>query len=240
MNQSYEAYLLRITEPIQIPAVTFETMFRGRDKTIFVILEHQEGSCIVRGRDEFRRGFPKEVKRPDSGKTWYHSTGSRCLTLAQPYQLHAKYSSDPKLLAGNFLQDWGREIIDLLVKTGHTGNFFYDKGDIYEKNGSEGKGPQIIGLSGRIVNSEGVRLHRACWYEVDPISEIEPLLVRDKENPLEFRRRLSIANRGVFDYMVRRLNAQPIDIKEFVSDGSFQSANELQEYVGTKEPQSCV
>ena len=124
---------------------------------------------------------------------------------------------------------WG-EIVMGLSKEHYPATRVYHKGDIYLENGM--RGPQMIGLSGHVASS-GSRIHRACWYERDPIDEITPLLTADGVDPHQFRKQLAIAPSGFFDYLSDKFSARFIPFADYVSEESRTKALALQRVAGT-------
>lgn len=236
LSKMNKAYAIRITEPMQIPAVGHEIRIRGADRALFVLLEHDEGPCIVRGGGERLKGLDREVKRGDGGDTWYHSSGSRCLNFSLPYQASETYPSDVEGL----LKEWGQTTIGFLESGGYAKpGGLYQCRDVYSING-EKLGSKVVGLSGKITPSEGTRIHRACWYEADPMEEITPLLVSDGFDPREFRAKLEIVNTGFFEYLIRGLSATEIAVEDFVSRKSWNMADEINKKKSGSEPKCCV
>jgi len=215
------SYLVEITSPMQIPAVAIETRAKARYSELYVLLKHQEGPNIVRAEHEAL--YPREgisvVRRSDGGNTWYHSNSSRCLTWGRP---------ESKREAGQ--NNWGKQMTKLFREF-CSKELQYIRGDLFLGN------HQVIGLSARVI--PGARIHRACWYETDPIKQIALLLEADGVNSEAFRERFEVA-REFFDYLVERLSPKRVAFEDYVSDESIREANELQKAKRMLRPKTCI
>jgi hypothetical protein len=219
-----EAYLVRITEPMQIPAISIETKERGKKDEVYALLHHTERPNIVRSSMETLSSLDgiTVTRRPDAGGSWYHSSGSRCLTIAMPA---------PRPVIAQL--EFGIRLIGLLNEFDPAQNYTCDRKDIFLDDGR-----QIVGMSGD--TKEGSMLRRACWYESDPKLEITSLLTADGVDPEEFLRGLAIMQRGFFDYLAHELNAQEIHPNDYISQVSMRQAMELQNKECRYKPKTCV
>lgn len=218
------SYLLEIKRPLQTAAVTIETQRRGKSQETYALLKHTETPNIVRGGTEAL--YPREgievVRRPDAGYSWYHSSSSRCLTFAAPEKMELIKQ-----------REWGRWMNTFFIGFfPKSDNLEFYNGDLFLK------GLQMIGLSGD--TRDGYRVHRACWYEKDPMSEISRLLESDGINTKDFRRRFEIVGEGFFDHLTKILSASSIKVENYVSPESFEAARALQTAQRKSNPKTCI
>lgn len=220
-----KSYLIRVKEPIEIPAITIETKERAKKGALFALLAHEEDPNIVRAEHEglYPRNGISVVRRPDGGNTWYHSSKSRCITFAKPVDKYAK--TDQNI--------WGEYMVSLF------GGFSlkslnYSRGDLYQDNGR-----QTIGLSGRIDRLQRFRLHRACWYEANPKKEIEHLLEADGVDMESFLENTDIA-KGFFDHAIYILKPKEVLAQDYISKSSMEKAIELQKAERVIPPKTCI
>ena len=227
VSEVSEAYVLRITEPMQIPAVVYEMRRRvaQSQKPLHILLDHQEEPNVVRGSYQpLENPSIKEIKRPDAGLSWYHPK-TLCLTRGLP-------SPGFKLPQ----ERWGDRLMDLLSQRGYgRNNLVYDGRDVYLLNGSK---KQLAGLSG--WTSQGVKIQRACWYEEDPLPEITGLLKADRIDPKKFSEAFQLIHKGFFDYLIKKFQAQEIDVQDFISLESGLEAVVLQKKTDGHQRGSCI
>ena len=215
-----KAYFMRITEPMQIPAVVYETQARAVSEPVYVFLDHQEKPNVVRGRFQPMEGHEgiTEIKRPDGGLSWAHPH-TRCMILAQPKDRSCIASSQ---------ESWGNSLKDWLVRKGYrASSITYSNSDLYLVNGST---KHIMGMSGRIGKENGrmVKLQRACWYEKNPMEDISDILKADKIDPCAFKQRLQLVQPGLFETIVDKFQPEEVLADEFISPASVQRAVKLQ------------
>ncbi len=227
------SYLVTITEPWQVPAVVYETRKLAAQEPLHVLLEHAEKPNVVRGRFQpFEGHGVTEVRRPDGGLSWYHPK-TFCL-------IRGECTSSPRSVA--LLQEqWGEFLKDLLSGNGYARkSLAYRESDLYISNGH----PELhlMGMSAWVPGSNGVyvRVQRACWYESDPIKDIETLLRADNIDPVEFRKKFALVKRGFFAGLMQYFKAMEVNVYDFVSQESIDSAELLQKEPGGKVRGSCI
>jgi len=227
VSEMNKAYVLRITEPMQIPAVVYEMRMRvaQSQEPLHILLDHQEEPTVVRGICQPLENLRiNEIKRPDAGLSWYHPK-TLCLTRGLP-------SPGLKLQQ----ERWSDHLMDLLSQRGYDrDSLVYDGRDVYRNNGSK---KQLAGLSAWM--SQGVKIQRACWYEEDPIPEITELLKADGIDPKEFSEAFQLIHKGFFDYLINKLQAQEIDVQDFISTESGLEALVLQKKTDGHQRGSCI
>ncbi len=227
-----KAYVMRITEPMQIPAVVYEAQARAAIEPVYVFLDHQERPNVVRGRFQPMEGHAgiTEVKRPDGGLSWAHPH-TRCMIRAQP--------DDGDSIA-NGQESWGNGLRAWLAKRGYrTSSIVYNNSDLYLVNGST---KHIMGMSGKIGKQNGgmVKLQRACWYEKNPMDDIADILKADGIDPYTFKQRLQLVQPGLFETIVDRLQAEEVLAEKFISPASWQRAVKLQTCTSGSQRGYCV
>ena len=227
------SYLITITDPMQIPAVVYEVRNRAAKGPLHVLLEHCESPNVVRGRNQpfENKGFT-EIRRPDGGLSWYHPK-TFCLIQGAP-------TKHPRMVA-QLQEGWGELLKNLLSENGYRReNLVYRDSDLFVKNGVPER--QLMGMSGWISKAQDVdvKVHRACWYEWDPVSDIAGLLRADKIDPFKFRERLALVRRGFFAYLMGELRAKEVDANGFISKYSRNKASLLQEESGGDIRGSCI
>jgi hypothetical protein len=221
------SYILRITDPMQIPAAVYETRERARHSPLHVLLEHREEPNVIRGVDQpMTESGVLQIKRPDGGLSWYHP-GTFCLMWGAP-------SSN---LAVNQMA-WGNRVKGLLSSVGYEPpSLEYQDADIYLNNGTPQR-RQLVGLSARI--GKGFRVHRACWYEADPVPGISHMLRADGIDPRDFSNALAVVEGGLFGYLINNLDSQETDAGSFISGVSMEKARALQTETSGSKVGSCV
>ncbi len=228
-----KAYFIRITEPMQIPAVVYEAKARAVEDLAYVFLDHQERPNVVRGRFqpmEGRSGIA-EVKRPDGGLSWYHPH-TRCMIRAMP-------NDDGMSIAGA-QESWGNGMKEWMVRKGYkASSVVYNNSDLYIVNGST---RHVMGMSGKtgIENGATVKLQRACWYEKNPLNDIADMLKADGISPDAFKQRLQIVQPGLFESIANKLQAEEVLAEEFISQASMDRAVKLQLCTSGSYRGSCV
>jgi hypothetical protein len=235
-----KAYRIAIKQPLQIPAVVYETRKRAAEKPLWVLLEHQEQPNVVRGMSqpfEKHRGVV-EIKRPDGGLSWYHP-GTYCLILGEKTDKFYDHKA--------IQQEWGDKVKGLLHLHGHNPSLLkYDNSDILYVNGSA---KHLIGMSGwigkekdrpAIEKEKPIKIQRACWYEQSPIQDISDMLRADGISPSAFEKRLALVNKGFFTYLAGLFKAQEVSADMFISDESWICARELQKRKSGSYRGSCV
>lgn len=228
-----KSYLVTITEPWQTPAVVYEARRRAVQEPLQVLLEHAEAPNVVRGRFQpFEKHGVTEVRRPDGGLSWYHPK-TFCL-------IRGERTSSPRSVA--LLQEQWGEFLKVLL-SGHcysAKNLVYRESDLYIRNG----GPELhlIGMSAWVPGTNGdyVRVQRACWYESDPIRNIETLLRADNIDPVEFRKKFALVKRGFFAGLMQDFKAQQVHVYDFISQESIDGAELLQKKPGSDVRGSCI
>jgi len=222
------AFIIKIEQPIQIPAVIYEARSRAAKGRIRVFLEHQEGPNVVRGRRQpLEKSHIEEVKRPDTGRSWYHP-GTFCYMSGSPCS-----NSENQ-------EQWAASISELLHKKRYDpAHLAYDDGDLFFCNGSK---KHMMGTSSFTddVDSTRVRVLRACWYEKSPIPEISDLLKADGIDPAMFRERQQLVRDGFFGYLTTLFHAKEVSPQEFISKSSMLEARALQKEKGGTVYGSCV
>ncbi len=228
-----KAYRIIIKDPMQTPAIVYETRKRAEQKPLWVLLDHQEQPNVVRGASqpfEKHKGIV-EIKRPDGGLSWYHS-GTYCLMIGE---------TTGKLFNHQEVQqEWGDKLKGLLHLHGYDPVALeYENSDIFFMNG---KRKHLIGMSGWIGSENGklAKIQRACWYEQSPMIEISDMLRADKIDPKAFEKRLAIVEKGFYAYLSELLKAQEISAEKFISKESQDLADKLQKRTFGTYRGSCV
>ncbi len=225
------AYLLKVTDKMQIPAVVYEVLASVHEEPVYVFLEHHEPPNIMRGRNQpLDNPSVDEGKRPDGGLSWPHS-GTFCL-------MRARLTKDPKNV-GKAQALWGDDLKGLLSAQGYDGrSIVYRDSDLYIRNGSE---KHLMGLSGLVSgNGQSVIVQRACWYERDPLPNIEHLLKADGIDPKTFKEKLQLVKPGFFAYSLDLFKPEEVDPCDFISIGSMADAVDLQKQKGGNVRGYCV
>ncbi len=228
-----KAYHIVIKQPLQIPAIVYETRKRAAENPLWVLLDHQERPNVVRGMSqplEKRKGIV-EIKRPDGGLSWYHP-GTFCLIKGEKTE---------KLYSHQALQqDWGDKVRGLLHLHNYDPEMLkYSNSDIFYVNGST---KHLVGMSGWIGKEKDniVKIQRACWYEKNPIKDISDMLKADGISPAAFEKRLALVKGGFCSYLADLFNAQKVPADQFISNESWVHANELQKRKSGTYRGSCV
>lgn len=244
-----KTYHIVIKQPLQIPAIVYETRKRAAEKPLWVLLDHQEQPNVVRGMSqpfERHKGIT-EIKRPDGGLSWYHP-GTYCLILGEKTDKLYDHSTKQ--------QEWGDKLKGLLHLHGHDPSLLkYNNSDIFYVNGST---KHLMGMSGwigkekdkpaigkekseiRKETAKPVKIQRACWYEQNPIQDISDMLRADGISPSAFEKRLALVNKGFFAYLTDLFKAQKVPAEQFISDESWIRARELQKRQSGSYRGSCV
>ncbi len=214
-----KAYVMKITEPMQIPAVVYETRERTAIEPLVVFLEHCEEPNIVRGRSQpLEKPHITEIKRPDGGLSWYHP-GTYCM-------MRGRMKHEESVAASQ--EDWGHALRILLASFGYPREkLSYRDSDVYFTNGHE---KHLVGLSGWRPKASGniVEVQRACWYERNPLPDIAHLLEADGIAPEHFEAKLETVHAGFFDMLLNESRAEAINVTDFISIDSTYQALELQ------------
>lgn len=151
-----------VEEAIHIPLISARlTELANEGLGGFVLLNHQEGPCIIRGN---RQGFEgeyesekkyhilngiPEIRRKDGGWAWYHQNDiSKCLN--QYGKLHSR---DTDYL-NNY---WNSVLITLSSKLGSKIHAIEGKPDLYKSSSG------LLQVLGTSMTADVIR--RACFYE---------------------------------------------------------------------------
>jgi hypothetical protein len=178
-----ENYNIIVEEAIHIPLISARlTELAKEGQEGLVLLNHQEGPCIIRGLGQplhgdydpslgytTLNGIP-EIRRADGGLTWIHpEKGSYCLNM---------YGNFPNKDSKNNTNSWNTYLVKNFPPR-FSYLFQRDKPDIYQIDDK-----QVIGTS----MSEHVR--RACFYEggkrkikqeLQAIMENDPMLKHEND-----------------------------------------------------------
>ncbi len=228
-----KAYHIVIKQPLQIPAIVYETRMRAAEKPLWVLLDHKEPPNVVRGMSqpfEKHKGIT-EIKRPDGGLSWYHP-GTYCLILGE--KTDKLYDHRTKQ------QEWGDKLKGLLHLHGHDPTLLkYENSDIFYMNGAT---KHLMGMSGWIgkERSNLVKIQRACWYEQSPIRDISDMLRADKISPAAFEKRLALVDKGFCGYLKELFKTHEVPAEQFISQESWVRARELQKRESGTYRGSCV
>ncbi len=186
----YNFYHVVIREPIEVPALVYETAIRAAQRPLTLLLSHEEVPHINRGRTQPivdpLRGW--EVRRPDGGNSWYHD-GTVCYMHAHaidPQQVRSLKASQAA---------WCESIIEKLVgaELFKPGELSHDHSDIFYGAGNSNKlKKHVAGTSGFTTTTPdgaAILMHRCCFYETPP-KNIDSLLRFDGIDPSDFNRRM--------------------------------------------------
>jgi len=227
-----EKYLVDITDVSQIPAVVYEVRERAKEKALYVFLDHKEAPNVVRGRFQPLENSKHrlEVRRPDGGFSWYHAS-TYCLMYGKPIASVIDAEVAQKA--------WGERVKHFLASfsSQYRTNVRWKNSDLYI--GPDKK--HLVGMSGWNSSGDGVRLHRACWYERDPIPDISDLLRADGINPEKFANSLQVVEKGFYNYLLDFFKPLRKSAQEFISQANMDKAHDLQKKKGQASARgSCV
>jgi hypothetical protein len=227
------AYHIVIKQPLQIPAIVYETRKRAAKHPLWVLLDHQEQPNVVRGVSQPFEKHKRivEIKRPDGGLSWYHP---RTFCLIKGEKTKNLYNHQ------ELQQDWGDKLKGLLhLHDYDPGMLKYSSADIFYVNGST---KHLVGMSGWIgrEKQDVVKVQRACWYEQNPVKDISDMLKADGISPAAFEKRLALVKEGFYAYLKGLFEAQKTSADQFISKESWARANELQKRKSGTYRGSCV